>query len=174
MLCWARIPFFIALCWGISIPCLLAQVPQERERQKRKAALMQATDPVGKAKAYLRLSDLDLKDATREASQGDLAKTNQWLQSYTENLRQAELILRAEHEKKPKKILGIYREFDILLGKQLRRLNELKNNYAYDQQDSVSKAIQAAESAQEEMLSYLFGEENVRGTKKKEEANPEK
>jgi translation elongation factor EF-Ts len=149
-------------------PCGLAQNSHELERVKRIAALVKTQDPKGKVKIYAKLLELDLKDALQQASAGDLNKADQWLRSYLENLRLAESILRSEHAQRPKKILAACREFDILLGKQIRQLNELKNNYAYDQQTMISEVIKAAESAREEMLTFLFGEENVRGVEQKE------
>jgi hypothetical protein len=154
-----------------AITCHAAESP-ERAYQKLTADLERANSPAGQAKVLAKMSDMNLKQAAQEVAAGNFEPADLILSQYAEVVRQAHEIMRAVHEKTPKKQAGAYRELELALRKQERRLHDLKNSLAFDRQEKIKQAIEVNESTREDMLSYIFGEENVKGDKKSAAKTP--
>ena len=131
------------------------------EYQKLQVKLKQQTNPVGKTKVLIKMSDIDLKEATQHARKGDLLEADQFLLRYVDVVRQAGTVLKTSQRNAQKNPAG-FREFEIALHHQLRKLNDLEDNIPYDQQQAIEKAKETARIAQQEMLLAIFGADNLR------------
>src|SRR2546426_4639266 len=87
---------------------------------------------------------------------------------YNDVIRQADEVLKSSHRNAQKNPAG-FKEFEIALRKQLRKLADLKLSYPVDQQEKISQAITSAELAKEAMFQAIFGTENIRHGKGKGE-----
>jgi hypothetical protein len=131
--------------------------------QKLLAQLERENNPAEKGRTMLKLADWQLNQAILESGKEEWEKTDKLLVQYTDWIKDAQSRFHQEYLKAPKKNQNTFRQAEILLNKQLRRLENLKTNYSFDQQDRIRQAIAIADKTREDLLSYLFGEENVRG-----------
>jgi hypothetical protein len=142
------------------------------EYQKQQEKLSHETNPIGKAKILTRMSDLDLAEATHWAKKGNLAEADRFLDRYSDIIRQIDQALRTSKRDAQKNPAG-FKEFEISLRRQLRKLADLKLSYSFDQRERINEAIATAESAKEDMFQALFGPENT-GRRKDAAGKPPK
>jgi hypothetical protein len=158
------------LCLQLTCPHLLisASYPGEdkpgREYQKQLEKLQRETSPVGKAKIWIKMSEIDLEEAAHWIKEGELDEANKFLTRYIGVIRQADETLKNSQRNAQKNPAG-FKDFEISLRKQLRKLADLKLSYPFDQREKIEQAIACAESAQEDMLQAIFGPENTRRRK---------
>src|SRR5262249_36486498 len=130
------------------------------EYQKQQNKLSRETSVVGKAKVLIKMSDLDLSEASHRVKKGDLVEADRFLKRYTDVITQTSQTLKASNRNAQKNPAG-FKDFEIALRKQLRKLADLKLSYSFDQQETINQAITTAESAKEEMFQAIFGAENA-------------
>lgn len=145
---------------------LIVTADLKADYQKYQEKLKQQTNPVGKTKVLIKMSEIDLKEALAQVQSGNLDEADKFLIRYTGVIRQATQILKDSNRNAQKNPAG-FRDFEISLHLQLRRLNDLKEYYAYDQQKIVEKAAEVAQKAQQDMLLAIFGPENLRKPEEK-------
>ena len=154
----------VGLCLVLALPCWAGD-DNQKEYQRQQDKLKLTSNPVGKVKVLIKMSRIDLNGAASQAKNGDLQSADAFLTRYSEVVLQAQEILKNSGRNAQKNPAG-YRELEISLSDQLRKLNDLKDSYPYDQQEKLTKAIQAAKTVQEEMLLAIFGPENLRQSHK--------
>jgi hypothetical protein len=142
------------------------------EYQQQQEKLSRATSPMGKVKVLIKMSDLDIGKVSHWVKKGNLLEADQFLNRYMKVIKQTSEILKASHRDAQKNPAG-FKDFEMSLRRQLRKLADLKLNYSFDQQEAINQAIGAAESAKEEMLKAIFGPENA-GRKRDRSENPAK
>ncbi len=158
---------FSLLCLLLIVFALLApskclgEEKLEIEYQKQLERLSRQTNPVGKTKVYIKMSQIDLDLASDEIKKGNLDEADKFFVRLTDVIQQAQRTLKASGRNAQKNPSG-FKELEIALRRHLRRLSDLKTNYPFDQQEKISQAISTAESAKEEMLLAIFGPENTR------------
>ena len=140
----------------------------EREYQKQLEKLQRETSPVAKAKIWIKMSEIDLEEAAQRIKEGELDDANKYLTRYIDVIRQANETLKNSQRNAQKNPAG-FKEFEISLRKQLRKLADLKLSYPFDQREKIDQAIAGAESAQGDMLQAIFGPENTRRRKVEDE-----
>ncbi len=133
--------------------------------QKLQAQLEKENKPINKGRIIIKLADWELNRAKMHMVLEELESANQALIRFRDWIREAREIFRQEYEKAPKKNSNVYRTCELTLHRQIRQLESFKSSFGYDQQEVLLQAIDAARTTQEELLVYLFGEENVRGKK---------
>jgi len=144
----------------------------EREYQKQLEKLQRETSPVAKAKIWIKMSEIDLDEAAQRIKDGELDDANKFLTRYIDVIRQANETLKNSQRNAQKNPAG-FKEFEISLRKQLRKLADLKLSYPFEQRQKIEEAIAGAESAQGDMLQAIFGPENTRRRKVENEREVE-
>jgi hypothetical protein len=130
------------------------------EYQKQQDKLSRETSLVGKVKVLIKISELDLNEASHRVKKGDLLEGDRFLKRYTEVITQTSKILKDSNRNAQKNPAG-FKDFEMALRKQLRKLADLKLSYSFDQQETINQAITTAESAKEQMFQAIFGPENA-------------
>jgi hypothetical protein len=127
-------------------------------RQSEK--LTRETSPLGKVKVLIKISGLHLQSAADAINKDDFLEADRSLGQYQEAVGQALKALKNSGRNAQKNPAG-FKEFEISLRKQLRRLDDLKSRYSFEEAQAIGSAIQTARSAQEEMFAQIFGAENT-------------
>jgi hypothetical protein len=148
-------------CFGFLFAVSTAAAGQTSdEYQKQAEKLAGETSPIGKVKVLIKMSDLDIGKVGHWLKKGNLLEADEFLNRYRKVIKQISEILKASNRNAQKNPAG-FKEFEIALRRQLRKLADLKLNYSFDQQEAISQAIATAESAKEEMFQAIFGPENA-------------
>jgi len=124
----------------------------------------------------VKMSDLDTNEASHWVKKGNLLEADRFLNRYTEVIKQTSQVLKGSNRNAQKNPVG-FKDFEIALRRQLRKLVDLKPRYPFDQQEAIDQAITTAESAKEQMIQAIFGPENAgrgkdRRTEKSKEETP--
>jgi hypothetical protein len=138
---------------------------------KQEEKLNRETNVVGKVKALIRISDIHLRSANQEATNGDLAASDRSLEVYKGTIAKSLELLKSSRRNAQENPAG-FREFEISLRKQLRVLEDLRSNYSYDQVQTIDAVSAAAKSAQDAMLAEIFGPENAGRRRDKDPSRP--
>ena len=129
------------------------------------------SNPVGKTKALIKMSEIDLREARSEALAKNIAEADKYLTRYAGVVRQASEVLKLSNRNAQKNPAG-FKDFEIALSLQLRKLNDLKEYYSYDQQQTIEKAIEVAREAHQEMINAIFGPESSRKPEERKRDQP--
>ena len=117
----------VAVLFLISSVCLSEDKPTgEYERQQEK--LSHEGSPVGKVKILIKMSEISLKEVVDFVKKRDLVEADKSLIRYNDVIRQADEVLKSSHRNAQKNPAG-FKEFEISLRKQLRKLADLKLSY---------------------------------------------
>ena len=108
----------------------------------------------------IKMSDLDMNQAGHWVKKGNLLEADRFLNRYREVIKQTSRVLKGSNRNAQKNPTG-FKDFEIALRRQLRKLADLKPNYPFDQQEAINQAIATAESAKEQMFQAIFGPENA-------------
>jgi len=144
---------------------LNADYQKLQEKSKREA------NPVGKTKALIKMSEINLKLALSEAMGRNLEGADKYLTRYIEVVHQASGVLKLSNRNAQKNPTG-FKDFEIALSQQLRKLNDLKEYYPYDHQETIEQATEVARGAHQEMINAIFGLENSRKAEEKKHDQP--
>jgi hypothetical protein len=148
----------LVLCWS---PLLVFSDDKlKSEFVKQQQNLSRQSSPVGKVKVLIKISDLHLALAKSAIKRNDFTGADRSLNEYRKIVDQAVETLKASGRNARKNPSG-FKEFEISLRKQLRTLDDLKSHYSFDQVQDIDETIQVARSAQEAMISEIFGAENT-------------
>jgi hypothetical protein len=167
LLCVRASLFFILAtpCWALD--------DFQTEYQKQLDKLKQASNPVAKVKTLIKMSRIDLKAAASQVKKGDLSTADTFLERYVGTILQAQEVLKSSGRNAQKNPAG-FRELEISLNDQLRRMKDIRDGYPFDQQEKIEKAVQTGKAVQEEMLRAIFGPENLRQPNKDGKNKPRK
>ena len=165
-------PSFPLSCIHFTYICLFAstvylsedRATRDYERQQEK--LLHEASPVSRVKILIKMSEINLEEVGHFVKKGNLGEADKFLIRYSDVIHQADEVLKSSHRNAQKNPAG-FKEFEISLRKQLRKLTDWKLSYPVDQQEKISQAITSAELAKEDMFQAIFGPENVRRGKDK-------
>jgi hypothetical protein len=143
----------------------------DEKYQQLEAKLKTTTDPIRKAKVLIKILELHLQAAVDLAKKGEFIQADVSLSRYRETIRQTQETLKSSGRNAQKKPAG-FKDFELVLRKQLRTLEDLSGLYAYEQAKMVSESITDAKAAQEYMLLQIFGEENFGARKETKNGKP--
>jgi len=132
----------------------LERLENEREKLKRQ------TDPVGRTKAEIRISEILLTLVRDAVKTGDLELMEQRLEEYVkaiEDARQTMMQTGRDAHKRP----GGFKDLEIALRRQVRQLEDIGQGLTFDQREPLDKAKEQAADIRDEMLKALFGEQNA-------------
>jgi hypothetical protein len=132
----------------------LERLENEREKLKRQ------TDPVGRTKSQIRISEILLTLVSDAVKTGDLELMEQRLEEYVtaiQDARQTMTQTGRDAHKKP----GGFKDLEIALRRQVRQLEDIGHGLTFDQREPLDKAKEQAGDIRDEMLKALFGEQNA-------------
>jgi hypothetical protein len=148
----------VLVFFSAKITCTAADLDVQYRKYQEK--LKQETNPVSKTKILIKMSAIDLKEAAVQVRAGNLEEADRFLIRYADDVHQAQEILKNSARNAQKNPSG-FRDLELSLHQQLRKLNDLKDSYPYDQQKNLEKALETAKAVQQEMLLAIFGPENL-------------
>ena len=155
----------LPICFGLLFAvCCEGDDRGSAEYQKQVAKLSRETNPIARVKVLIKMSHLDINEVDHLVKKGDFREADRFLKRYAEDIKQAAQTLKDSKRNAQKNPAG-FKDFEIALRKQLRRLEDLKLNYSFDQQEAINQALTVAESAKEQMFQAIFGAENAGGRK---------
>jgi len=150
----------ICICLFVSTVYLSEDKPtKEYERQREK--LLHESSPVAKVKILIKMAEINLEEAGDSVRKGNLGEADKFLIRYSEVIHKADELLKSSHRNAQKNPAG-FKDFEISLRKQLRKLADWRLSYPVDEQQKISEAITSAEAAKEDMFQAIFGPENIR------------
>ncbi|MCI0419584.1 MAG: hypothetical protein L0312_10235, partial [Acidobacteria bacterium] len=155
---------FALACWG---SLLFGDESRKKELVQQQERLSRETNPIGKVKVLIKISEIHLRSAGQSVKKGDFTAADRDLVPYKETIGQALETLKSSRRNAQKNPAG-FKEFEISLRKQLRVLDDLKSHYSFDQAQTIDAAIAAAKAAQDAMFAELFGPENTGRRKEKD------
>ena len=132
----------------------LERLDNEREKMKRQ------TDPVGRTKAEIRISEILLTLVSDAVKTGDLELMEQRLEEYVTAIQDAHQTMKQtgrDAHRKP----GGFKDLEIALRRQVRQLEDIGHGLTFDQREPLDKAKEQAADIRDEMLKALFGEQNA-------------
>jgi len=125
----------------------------EKERQK----LQRETDPIGRAKKQIKISEILMMFVTEAAAAGDFAKMDANLEQYVEAIRDAHRSLMETGRNPHDKPKG-FKDLEISLRRQVRQLGDIGGTLAFDRRESVEKAMEEAGSIRDALMKAMFPE----------------
>lgn len=135
---------------------------QQLEKEKEK--LKKQTDPVGRTKTQIKISDILVTMISDTAKTGDMELMATRLDEYVSTIRNAHQTMANTGRDAHKKPKG-FKELEIALRRQVRQLEDIGGALTYDQRESIEKARVQAAGIREELLRALFGEQNAPANK---------
>ncbi len=127
-----------------------------RELESARGRLKKQTDPVGRAKAEIKISEILItlvSDAVRDDKKELMEK---WLSEYTATIRDAHQTLSKtgrDAHRRP----GGFKDLEIALRRQIRQLEDIGVNLTLEDREPVEKAKDQAQTIRDELLKALFG-----------------
>ena len=139
---------------------LLGDIKLEEKYIKHQKKLTKQGNPIKKVKILIKMSGVNLKLVSRVIKRGKFPEANTILSRYVKNVKQARQILYKSGRNAQKKPAG-FKHLEISLRKQLRKLNDIKIHYPFDEQVSVDKTIKYVEDVKGEIMNTIFGADNI-------------
>ena len=112
-------------------------------------------NPVKKSRYATRLAQLKLQQAADAYAKGDLEQGPKLLDAYLKWVRSSWDLLKGSGRPAERKPQG-FKELDIALREDARRLQDLQHRVPFTDRDPVNKAAQEAEKIRSEVLAVLF------------------
>jgi hypothetical protein len=132
----------------------LEQLRKEREKLERQ------TDPVGRTKTQIKISEILLTFISDAVQSGETEVMDKRLGEYVAAIQDAhDTMMKTGRDahKKP----GGFKDLEIALRRHLRQLEDIGKGLAFDQREAVDKAREEAGDIRDDMLKALFGEQNA-------------
>ena len=128
----------------------------EKERDK----LNRQTDPVGRAKTDIKISEILLSLVTDAVRTGDAELIEQRLEEYVAVIQDAHRTMVKTGRDAHRQPKG-FKDLEIALRRQVRQLEDIGKVLAFDQREPVDKAKEQASDIRDDLLKALFGEQNA-------------
>ncbi|MFN8005526.1 MAG: hypothetical protein U0V70_00570 [Terriglobia bacterium] len=145
----------------ITVPIQVQSAPEDSEKnyQKLEEKLKATADPIKKVKILIEMSNHQLQVVVHLAEQRQFPEADQGLSQYQDLIRQTRDLLKVSGRNAQKNPAG-FKDFELALRKQLRRLDDLRALYPYEQSKPLEGVIAEVSTTQENMMVELFGESN--------------
>jgi len=128
--------------------------------QQEKDKLAKQTDPVGRTKSQIKITDILLSLVSDAVKAGDVEVMEQRLDEYVAAIKDAHQTMMntgRDAHRKP----GGFKALEIALRRQVRQLEDIGKGLTFDQREPVDKAKEEASVVRDEMPKALFGEKNA-------------
>ena len=142
---------------------LIFQSPAARQLerlQKEKANLNRQTDPVGRTKAQIKVSEVLLTLIGNAVQAGDMDLMQKYLGEYMAAIHDAHQTMMKtgrDAHRKP----GGFKDLEIALRRHVRQLEDIGKALTFDEREPVDKAREEAADIRDDLLKALFGEQNA-------------
>jgi hypothetical protein len=140
---------------AIHTASLQGQYDKRLERlQKEREKLNRTTDPVGRAKTDIAISEILLSLASDAVKTGEPELLSKRLSEYTDTIRDAHQTMMKTGRDAHRKPKG-FKDLEIALRRQIRMLDDIAHGVNFDQRDPVEKAKQQANDIRDDLLKDL-------------------
>jgi hypothetical protein len=128
--------------------------------QKEKANLARQTDPVGRTKTQIKISELLLILVSDAVQAGDMDSMQKYIDEYVAAIQDAHQTMMKtgrDAHRKP----GGFKDLEIALRRHVRQLTDIGKSLTYDEREPLEKAKQEAIDIRDDLLKAFFGEQNA-------------
>ena len=148
---------------GSALPFTLFQSDLDKrlERlQKEREKLDRETDPVGRTKTQIKVSEILLtliNDAVQSGEAEVMAKRLSEYRAAIQNAHETMMKTGRDAHRRP----GGFKDLEIALRRQVRQLEDIGKGLSFDEREPVDKAREEAASIRGDLIRALFGAENA-------------
>ena len=128
--------------------------------QKERANLTRQTDPVGRTKTQIKISEVLLNLISDAVQAGDMELMRKYIGEYLaaiEDAHQTMMKTGRDAHRKP----GGFKDLEIALRRHVRQLVDIGKSLTYDEREPLEKAKEEAIDIRDDLLKALFGEQNA-------------
>lgn len=136
----------------------LERLEKEREKLKRE------TDPVGRTKTQIKISEILLTLVGDAIQTGDLEMMEHRLDEYVSAIQDAHQTMVKTGRDANKKPKG-FKDLEIALRRHVRQLEDFGGALTLDEREPVEKAKEQASDIRDDLLKALFGAQNASSRK---------
>jgi hypothetical protein len=151
----------LALLLTFSLSSPAAQADKQPDRlQKERANLARQTDPVGRTKTEIKISEVLLTLIGNAVQAGDMDLMQKYIGEYLvaiEDAHQTMMKTGRDAHRKP----GGFKDLEIALRRHVRQLVDIGKALTFDQREPLEKAKEEAIDIRDDLLKALFGEQNA-------------
>jgi hypothetical protein len=149
------IPFILLLTGALAPVARATDETRAKELQRERAKLQKVTDPVERAKIGVKISDILIEDVGDAVRKGNIADMQTQLAAYAETIENAHQELVDSGRNAAKKPSG-FKELEIALRQQVRKLDELSRMLNLQSRVPVEKTKDLATGIRDKLLKALF------------------
>ena len=148
---------------GAAVPFSFLQTGYDKrlERlQKEREKLVRQTDPVGRTKTQIKVSEILLTLVSDAVQSGEGEVMEKRLGEYTAAIHDAHQTMMKtgrDAHRKP----GGFKDLEIALRRQVRQLEDIGKGLSFDQRGPVDNAREVAAEIRNDLIKALFGEQNA-------------
>ena len=151
----------LALLLVFTLNSSALQTNKQLERlEKEKASLNRQTDPVGRTKTQIKISELLLTLISDAVQAGDPGMMQKYISDYLAAIQDAHQTMMKtgrDAHRKP----GGFKELEIALRRHVRQLVDIGKALTFDEREPLDKAKDEAIDIRDDLLKALFGEQNA-------------
>jgi|SRR5437773_2206803 len=151
----------LALLLIFSFSSRVVQSDKQVERlQKERVNLTRQTDPVGRTKTEIKISEVLLTLISNAVQAGDMELMQKYIDEYVaaiEDAHQTMMKTGRDAHRKP----GGFKDLEIALRRHVRQLMDIGKALTFDQREPLEKAKEEAIDIRDDLLKALFGEQNA-------------
>jgi hypothetical protein len=127
--------------------------PPEARLAAKQQELSRLTDPVAKSRCYMAIAETTLDMVFDTVQRGDLDRMKELLKDYDSAIQGSRDTLFQATRKLP---ASAFRNFEIALRSDIRRLESLNRSLSIDEREAVSPTLQDANEIRAEVFKALF------------------
>lgn len=128
--------------------------------RKEKEKLVRQTDPVGRTKTQIKISEILLTLISDAVQSGETEVMERRLGEYLAAIQDAHQTMMKtgrDAHRRP----GGFKDLEIALRRHIRQLEDIGKGLTFDQREPVDKARKEAADIRDDLLKALFGEQNA-------------
>jgi hypothetical protein len=152
-------PLVLLLVFTLS--SLAVQSNKQFERlDKERTNLTRQTDPVGRTKTQIKISELLLTLISDSVQAGDMEMMHKYIAEYLAAIQDAHQTMMKtgrDAHRKP----GGFKDLEIALRRHVRQLDDIGKALTFDEREPLDKAKDEAIDIRDDLLKALFGEQNA-------------
>lgn len=151
----------LALLLVFTLSSGAVQPNKQLERlQKEKVNLTRQTDPVGRTKTEIKISEVLLTLISDAVQAGDMELMQKYITEYCAAIQDAHQTMMKtgrDAHRKP----GGFKDLEIALRRHVRQLVDIGKALTFDEREPLDKAKEEAIDIRDDLLKALFGEQNA-------------
>ena len=152
-------PLALLLVFALSSHAFQSNRNLER-LEKEKANLIRQSDPVGRTKTEIKISELLLNLISDAVQAGDMEMMQKYIAEYLAAIQDAHQTMMKtgrDAHRRP----GGFKELEIALRRHVRQLVDIGKALTFDEREPLDKAKDEAIDIRDDLLKALFGEQNA-------------